>query len=83
MMIETDYTSAHFSEQLRRIIGSQGAAATNEIDRQLLSNPHYEIDFNRRTVNRKFNKKYKFEAQLPFEVKKSITLKNVCCNKFI
>lgn len=25
---------------------------------------------------RKFNKKYKFEAQLPFEVKKSITLKN-------
>ena len=43
----------------------------------MLSNPHYEIDFNRRTVNRKFNKKYKFEAQLPFEVKKSITLKNV------
>ena len=43
----------------------------------MLSNPHYEIDFNRKTVNRKFNKKYKFEAQLPFEVKKSITLKNV------
>lgn len=72
MMIETEYTSGHFSEQLRRIIGT-----TQEIDRQMLSNPHYEIDFNRKTVNRKFNKKYKFEAQLPFEVKKSITLKNV------
>jgi hypothetical protein len=72
MIIETEYTSGHFSEQLRRILG-----ATQEIDRQMLSNPHYEIDFNRRTVNRKFNKKYKFEAQLPFEVKKSITLKNV------
>jgi hypothetical protein len=43
----------------------------------MLSNPHYEIDFARKTVLRRFNKKYKFEAQLPFEVKKSITLKNV------
>jgi hypothetical protein len=43
----------------------------------MLSNPHFEIDFAKKTVMRKFNKKYKFEAQLPFEVKKSITLKNV------
>ena len=49
----------------------------------MLSNPHYEIDFNRKTVNRKFNKKYKFEAQLPFEVKKSITLKNVSIQKSV
>ena len=76
MMIETEYTSGHFSEQLRRIIGT-----SQEIDRQMLSNPHYEIDFNRKIVNRKFNKKYKFEAQLPFEVKKSITLKNVSIKK--
>ena len=80
MMIETDYTSTHFSEQLRRIIGQQVTTNAQEIDRQMLSNPHYEIDFNRKTVNRKFNKKYKFEAQLPFEVKKSITLKNVSAN---
>lgn len=31
-------------------------------------------------VTRKFNKKYKFEALLPFEVKKSISLKNVNLN---
>ena len=72
MMIEIEYTSAHFSEQLRKVIGSY-----QEIDQKMLSNPHYEIDFARKTVLRRFNKKYKFEAQLPFEVKKSITLKNV------
>ena len=70
--IETEYTSAHFSEQLRKVIGSY-----QEIDQKMLSNPHYEIDFAKKTVLRRFNKKYKFEAQLPFEVKKSITLKNV------
>ena len=72
MIIETEYTSAHFSEQLRKVIGTY-----SEIDQKMLSNPHYEIDFARKTVLRRFNKKYKFEAQLPFEVKKSITLKNV------
>lgn len=72
MMIETEYTSPHLSEQLKKAIGSQ-----QDIDQKMLQNPHYEIDFNRKTVLRKFNKKYKFEAQLPFEVKKSITLKNV------
>ena len=72
MIIETEYTSAHFTEQLRKVIGTY-----QEIDQKMLSNPHYEIDFARKTVLRRFNKKYKFEAQLPFEVKKSITLKNV------
>lgn len=43
----------------------------------MLQGRDFEIDFNKRTVVRKFNKKYKFEAQLPFEVKKSISLKNV------
>ncbi len=31
---------------------------------------------------RKFSKKYKFEANLPFEVRKSITLKNVWYSNF-
>ncbi len=72
MMIETDYTSPFFSEQLKRVIGSYP-----DLDQRALQSNQFEVDFNRKTVIRKFNKKYKFEAQLPFEVKKSISLKNV------
>jgi len=42
-----------------------------------LQSPQYEIDYNKKIVVRKFSKKYKFEANLPFEVRKSISLKNV------
>ena len=72
MMIETDYTSTLFADQLKKVIGTYP-----DLDQRMLQGRDYEIDFNKKTVVRKFNKKYKFEAQLPFEVKKSISLKNV------
>jgi len=50
------------------------------MDSKMLQSPQYEIDLNRKTVIRKFSKKYKFEANLPFEVRKSISLKN---NEFL
>ncbi len=71
-MVETDYTSNFFAEQLKKVVGSY-----TDLDQRMLQSNQYEVDFNRKTVVRKFNKKYKFEAQLPFEVKKSISLKNV------
>lgn len=75
MIIETDYTSPLLTEQLKRVIGSYP-----DLDQRSLQSNQFEIDYQRKTVVRKFNKKYKFEAQLPFEVKKSISLKN---NQFL
>ena len=71
-MIEIDYTSRYFTEQLNKYIDF-----SQEIDHKALSNQFHSIDLGRRIVIKKFNKKYKFEALLPFEVKKSICLKNV------
>ena len=71
MMVETDYTSNFFADQLKKVLSYP------DLDQRSLQSPQYEVDFNKRTLIRKFNKKYKFEAQLPFEVKKSISLKNV------
>ena len=72
MMIEIEYTSQFYSEQLKKFFGNQ-----TDIDYKQLQSPQYEIDYNRKIVVRKFSKKYKFEALLPFEVRKSISLKNV------
>eukprot|EP00347_Sterkiella_histriomuscorum_P011398 403372611 len=74
MMIEIEYTSQYYTEQLKKFISN---ATNNEIDYKQLQSPQYEIDFNKKIVMRKFSKKYKFEANLPFEVRKSISLKNV------
>lgn len=71
MMVESDYTSNFFADQLKKVLSYP------DLDQRSLQSPQYEVDFNKRTLIRKFNKKYKFEAQLPFEVKKSISLKNV------
>jgi hypothetical protein len=72
MMIEIEYTSKYFTEQLAKFFGNN-----QEIDYKSLQSTQYEIDYAKKIVTRKFNKKYKFEAQLPFEVRKSISLKSV------
>mmetsp|Transcript_17795 Transcript_17795/g.17022 ORF Transcript_17795/g.17022 Transcript_17795/m.17022 type:complete len:189 (+) Transcript_17795:88-654(+) len=75
MMIEIEYTSKYFSEQLVKIFQTH-----QELDIKQFQSPHYEVDLSRKVVTRKFFKKYKFEALLPFEVRKSISLKN---NQFL
>jgi hypothetical protein len=74
MIIEIEYTSRYFTEQLNKFMGSGGE---QDIDYKALQSTSYDIDYARKIVTKKFNKKYKFEATLPVEVKKSITLKNV------
>ena len=71
-MIEIEYTSQFYTEQLKKFFQNNP-----DIDYKQLQSPQYDIDFNKKIVMRKFTKKYKFEANLPFEVRKSISLKSV------
>ena len=72
-MIEMEYTSKHFTDQLVKYFQTN----QQELDVKNFQSPNYEVDLSRKIVTRKFFKKYKFEALLPFEVRKSISLKNV------
>ena len=71
MQIDMNYTSKHFTEQLNKFVG-----ANEDIDPYSLSSSQAQIDFIRRKVTRHQSKKYKFEANRPFEVSKNIALRD-------
>ena len=75
MQIEMNYTSKYFTEQLNKIFGNY-----EDVDPGQLSSANANIDYVKRKVTRYQQKKYKFEAMLPFEVSKHITLRN---NRYI
>lgn len=71
MIMELEYTSRYFTEQLSRYLGAQ-----EEIDYKSLKTVAHSVDLNRRIVDKRLTKKYKFEALLPFDVAKTIILSN-------
>ena len=75
MQVDMSYTSKYFTEQLNRFI-----AAHEDIDPYQLHSSQAQIDFMRRKVTRHQSKKYKFEAQRPFEVSKNIVVRD---NKYL
>jgi hypothetical protein len=75
MQIDMNYTSQYFTEQLNKFYGNN-----EDIDPYQLSSANAQIDFFRKKVTRYQIKKYKFEAMLPFEVSKHITLRG---NRYI
>ena len=66
-----NYTSKYFTEQLNKFFGNK-----EDIDPFQLSSPQAQIDWIRRRVTRYQQKKYKFEALLPFKFYKNVTLQN-------
>lgn len=74
LQIDMAYTSKYFTEQLNKFVG-----ANEDIDPYQLQSSQAQIDFIRRKVTRHQSKKYKFEAQRPFEVSKNIGLRGDKC----
>ena len=75
MQVDMSYTSKHFTETLNNLIGER-----DDVDPYQLQSSGATIDYIRRKVTRTQTKKYKFEAQKPFEVSKNIALRD---NKYI
>lgn len=75
LQTKLSYTSQHFTEQLHKHFGHN-----EDIDPYSISSPTAQIDFVRKKVTQNQQKKYRFEAYLPFNVTKHVLLKN---NRYI
>lgn len=71
MQIDCNYSSKQFTEQLNKFMENN-----EDIEPYQINSSHATIDFVRRKVTRHQTKKYKFDAQRPFEVSKNITVRN-------
>jgi len=63
--IDIRYSSQAFTDQLNRQLRPEDA-----MHQDLLHTEDYDIDWQKRLVVRRLQKIYKFEATLPFEVRK-------------
>jgi hypothetical protein len=66
------YSSMRFTEQLNRYL-----EAFPEIDLSKQNTEDHQINVERKTVMRKQFKKYKFDANWPFEIKSHVEFVNV------